>query len=299
MKLKFFTILGISLLLFTTASSPLAVFAANANSNNKSGTPEVKELEPSGIAPDSYSAATVLRTGTVVQPDGGKDSTKVKAATQDKIEAAFGVVVTTNNLPISITTTGGSGGQVYISTSGRHDALVTSENGPIKSGDFLAISSLSGTLTKSNEKPKYVFGKALASFDGKNNLVATKTLNDTKGKPIKKIGIGLIPIAIEIQKNPETKSTKSKLPQMLQRIGQAIAEKPVSAIRVYISTAIVTFSIVLALTLLYVGVRSAIIAIGRNPLSKKSIFRALLEVVLTSVLVLIIGLFTVYLILRL
>lgn len=297
MKHKLYAVIGTTLIFIGLIGSPLVAFAADSKSSDKSSTSDqTKTLNETGLTPQPYGADSILKTGTIVQPND-KDAGKVQPASQKELDKAFGVVASTNQLAISITST--SGNQVFVATTGNQQALVTSENGVIKSGDYLAVSSLSGTLMKANDKQKIVFGKALANFDGKNNIIATKTLNDTSGKPIKKIGIGLIPIAIQIIKNPEVKSTKSKLPQALQRIGQAIAEKPVSAVRIYISTAIIVICIMLALTLLYAGIRSAIISIGRNPLSKKSIFRALLEVILTSVLVLIIGLFTVYLILRL
>lgn len=300
MKQKLFSIVGV-LLLVGISLFPLAPLASAQSNEGVAAAEEKKKeekiLEQAGLSPEIYGSNSALKVGTVIQPEGS-DAKKVKAATQKEIEKAFGVVVSTNNLPITISNNA-TEGQVYVATSGRQDALVTSENGPIKAGDFLALSSLSGTLMKSTEKSKLVFGKALEGFDGKNNLAGTRTLKDTKGKDLQKIGIGMIAVSIEIQKNPEEKSTKSRLPDVLQRVGQQIAEKPVSAIRIYISTAIVVFCIITAIVLLYVGVRSAVIAIGRNPLSKKSIFRALLEVILTSVLVLIIGLFTVYLVLRL
>jgi hypothetical protein len=48
----------------------------------------------------------------------------------------------------------------------------------------------------------------------------------------------------------------------------------------------------------YIGVRSGITAIGRNPLSKKDITKGLLQVILASMVVFIIGLFAVYLLLK-
>lgn len=63
--------------------------------------------------------------------------------------------------------------------------------------------------------------------------------------------------------------------------------------------AITGASVITALVLLYAGVRNAIISIGRNPMSRKSIVKALIQVILTSLLILIIGLFAVYLLLKL
>lgn len=290
-------ILSVFVCVLVLSSAGGAVLVSAQDSGDKKDSKNTKNLEQNGFTPQPYNADTRYKVGTVIQIDE-KDSTKVVAATQDKVSRAFGVVASTNNLPITISNTTAAS-QVFVATNGRQDALVTSENGPISAGDTLAISSLSGTLMKATYKQKVLFGTALASFDGKNNTIGTTTLKDTKGNAFKQIGIGTIPISIDIRKNPEDKSTKANLPQQLQRLGQLIAEKPVSPFRIYVSMVIVTITIVIALVLLYAGVRNAIISIGRNPLSKKSIFRALLQVILTSVLVLIIGLFTVYLLLRL
>ena len=82
-------------------------------------------------------------------------------------------------------------------------------------------------------------------------------------------------------------------------VGQQIAEKPVNQIRIYLSLAIAVISLIAALVMLYAGIRNSVISIGRNPMGKKSIFRALVQVILTSILILIIGLFAVYLLLKL
>lgn len=101
--------------------------------------------------------------------------------------------------------------------------------------------------------------------------------------------LGQVAVTIDIKRNPiEKKSTKSDLPDFLQRFGQAIAEKEVSPIHIpqhgYYSN---QFDCGDSSSLF--RVRSEVISSGRNPMSKKSIFRALLEVILTSILILIIG----------
>jgi hypothetical protein len=58
-------------------------------------------------------------------------------------------------------------------------------------------------------------------------------------------------------------------------------------------------SVIAAIAIIYAGVRNGVISIGRNPMSKKSIFRALIETILTSLLILIVGMFAVYLLLKL
>lgn len=259
--------------------------------------PGVLFAADAGSQPQSYSATSPLQAGTIVQTTD-KDGKQVKAATAKELSKAFGVVVSNNSLPISISDTTVQN-QVYVATNGRRTALVTTENGVIKTGDLLAVSSLNGTLTKATPDSALVFAKALTNFDGSSNALGMATLRDVSDKPQKQVIIGSIAVTIDIAKNPQVKSTTTNLPSPLQRVGQAIADKPVSGIRVYIGVGIMFLSVIFALVIQYVGIKSSIISIGRNPLASKSVLRALVEVMLTSIIVLLIGLFTVYLILRL
>jgi hypothetical protein len=56
---------------------------------------------------------------------------------------------------------------------------------------------------------------------------------------------------------------------------------------------------VVAGSMLYAGVRSSMISIGRNPLSKQSIVKSMVQVIITSFMVFILGIFGVYLLLKL
>jgi hypothetical protein len=89
------------------------------------------------------------------------------------------------------------------------------------------------------------------------------------------------------------------IPAPLKRFGQAIAGKNISALRIYVALAIFVVTSIIALTVLAVGVRSSITSIGRNPLSKKYILRGLFQVLTMAFLVFLIGMFGVYLLLRL
>jgi hypothetical protein len=177
--------------------------------------------------------------------------------------------------------------------------IVTSEGGVIKTGDSVTVSNLKGTAMKASVDEEVILGKALNSFDGKNNTIGTSALKYDNGKTAQSVTLGLISVAIDIKHNPEVKSTKTKLPPVLERLGEQIAEKPLSPFRIYLSVAITVIAIIMAIVILYAGIRNSIISIGRNPLSKKSIFRGLAQIILTAFIVLIIGLFTVYLILKL
>ena len=261
------------------------------------GAPSAGAETYAGVQP--YAAETPLDTGSIVQLTG-KDSNKVKIATKAELQNMFGVVVDRNQLTLTF-----SGAQLeneaYVAVSGVYNVLVSTENGPIASGDFITLSSVNGVAMKAGTRDDQstVFGRAQKPFDGKGITLGTTPLKDVNGNTSRTATLGMIPVTIDIKHNPNEKSTKANVPEMLQRIGQVIAEKEVSPIRIYLSMAITTICLIAAIAVLYGGVRSGVISIGRNPVAKKSIFRALLQVILTALLILIIGLFAVYLLLKL
>ncbi len=244
-----------------------------------------------------YAAKTSLDVGTVVQLNS-KSANLVEAAVQTNLENMFGVVIDPNQLPLRISNNGVKNA-AYVSVSGTHDVLVSTQGGDIQSGDYLTLSAISGIVMKAGTEEKTVFGRANRPFNDSSTTLGTATLKDVEGKDNKEVKLGSTIATINIQRNPNIKSTKANVPDFLERVGQAIAEKEVSPVRIYISMGIAAVSLIAAIAVLYSGVRGSVISIGRNPMSKKSIFRALLEVMLTSLVILIIGLFAVYLLLKL
>ena len=257
--------------------------------------PNTQAYTPSNV--QGYAADAPIDIGTIVRLNG-KNANRVAIASQAELQNMFGVVVDRSQLPITLSN-GGIDNETFVAVSGTYQVLVSTQGGAITSGDYVTLSSINGVAMKASTEQKTVFGRANASFDGKGVNLGTTGLKDTSGKENKKVTLGSIPVTIDIRRNPNEKSTKTQVPELLERIGQAIAEKEVSPIRIYLSMAITAVSLIAAIAVLYSGVRNGIISIGRNPMSKKSIFRALLEVILTSILILIIGLFAVYLLLRL
>lgn len=250
-----------------------------------------------GGSVQGYAADTKIDKGTIVQLTG-KDANRVKVAEQAQLQNMFGVVVDRAQLPVTLSK-GNVENEVFVAASGTYNVLVSTQGGTIAPGDYVTLSSINGIAMKAGTEEKTVFGRANGTFDGKGVTLGKSSLKDTSGKDIKSVVLGSIPVTIDIKRNPNEKSTKTKVPEVLERIGQAVAEKEVSPIRIYLSMAITAISLIAAIVVLYSGVRSGVISIGRNPMSKKSIFRALLEIILTSLLILIIGLFAVYLLLKL
>lgn len=270
-----------SLALFALLAVPVSSALSSNNSANVQG----------------YAADSALQVGTIVQLAGDKGA-KVSPATQSKLDQMYGVTVDPNTLSITVSSSD-LPNEAYVATTGTYNVIVSNQGGVIKTGDYITLSSIDGVGMKASADQKIIFGRAGASFDGKTNSIGSAPLKDTTGKVQKTVALAIIPVVVNIQHNPEQKSTKAEVPKWLQRVGEAIAEKPVGAVRIYLSMAITGICVVTAIVILYAGVRNSIISIGRNPLSKKSIFRSLFTIILTSFTILIIGLFAVYLLLKL
>ncbi|MGH7237651.1 MAG: hypothetical protein ACREGF_03895, partial [Candidatus Saccharimonadales bacterium] len=187
--------------------------------------------------------------------------------------------------------------QAYVATSGNYNVLVDTENGPVKPGDYIAISSLDGIGAKAGDGDQAVLGKALSGFDGKSSSLESASLKDSAGRRTT-VQIGHVAVSLGVTHNPSFAVATPDVPGFLNHAAVALAGRPVSAAHIYLGLAVLVISGVMAGSLLYGGARSSITAIGRNPLSKKSIYRSMLQVGLTGLSVFIIGLVAVYLLLE-
>lgn len=240
-----------------------------------------------------YGADEVLQRGMVVRLKVD-DTTKVVAVSQNEADKMHGVVVDANDAPVTLSS---EGQKVFVATNGRFDLLVSDQNGPINTGDYIAMSAINGIGMRAGDKEPVVIGKALASFDGEKGTISTAEIKDSSGNA-QKIDIARISADISVSRNPNLRGTEPNLPEFLRRAAEAIADKPVNPVRVYIGVVVFIISTIVAGVILYGGVRSGLISIGRNPLSKKSIIRSMLQVVLFGLIVFVFGLFGVYLLLK-
>ncbi|HEX7368514.1 MAG TPA: hypothetical protein VF261_02560 [Candidatus Saccharimonadales bacterium] len=243
-----------------------------------------------------YGSDSPLQLGMLVRLDT-KDPTKVEPLTQDTASQMQGVVVAANSASVTLSDNSNKG-QVFVASFGHYDVLVSNQNGPIKPGDYISISSLAGVGMKADASQSVVVGKAAAGFDGTSNVQGTTTVKNSAGQSVT-VSFGRIPVNISISHNPLQQDVDNNLPGFLRKASLFIANKPVSSVRVYISLVVLLVTAILAGSLLYGGVRNGLIAIGRNPLAKKSITRNLFQVIFTSLIVFVVGLFAVYLLLRL
>lgn len=244
----------------------------------------------------SYTADEGTMAAMVVQIDEADDG-RVKPASRDKLEAIHGIVVLPNDAPLSLSGET-SERQVYVATSGSYRVLVSDENGPITKDNYIAVSSLDGVGMRADPVPPIIVGKALSDFDGKTDVQSQATVKDDQGND-RRVRFGYVMVSIDVTRNPLSQPEKDSLPGFLRSATEAIAGKTISPVRAYVSLAVVILTAVIAGTIIYSGIRTSLTAIGRNPLAKKNITRNLLQVIITGLIVLIVGVFAVYLLLKL
>jgi hypothetical protein len=223
-----------------------------------------------------------------------KEPTKIEAVNNSIPKRIHGVVVGSSDSSFIIAE---ENQKIFVATSGKYEVLMGNQNGNINPGDYVTASSLTGIGMKSDDTQEIIIGKAIDGFDGTDHKLSDVEVTDAQGKQ-KSISIGRIRVDIEISRNPVLKSTAS-LPSFLREASQYIAGKPVNPIRVYMSIAVLIAAASVAGALIYSGVRAGMIAIGRNPLSKKSIVKGIVQVVIVALIIFIVGIFGVYLLLKL
>lgn len=244
----------------------------------------------------SYQSDSALQPGVIVKLKTG-DATMVSSLTQENETDMLGVVVAANDAPVSL-----SGDQTkqqtYVATYGQYDVLVSNQNGAIKAGDSVTISSIDGVGMKGDNTRQVVLGKAVQPFDGRSDAQSTSTLTTSAGK--RTVTIGRIQVNINVAHNPDYHpvTAAAGVPDWLAQAAQVVTDKPVGAARIYAGLAVLVLCSFIAGSLLYAGVRSGMTAIGRNPLAKRTIVRNLLQVVLISLIIFTIGLIAVYLLLK-
>lgn len=268
---KIFALLSFFCLLFVALSSPLSAQSVT----------------------QGYSADSVLQRGMVVSLNS-EDTSKVEATTRENQDKIHGVVIAPNDSTFTLSDTEE---KTYVATVGKFQALVSTEAGPVNAGDFIAVSSLPGIAMKAGDRDAFTVGKAVESYDGSDGIFKA-TLTDTIGQT-QEVTVKRVLVDISVGPNPLLRPEDSTLPEFLKSATEAIAGKKVSAVRVYIGLVIIAAAAGISGSLLFSGVRSAVISIGRNPLSKKSVTKSVIQIVVSSIIIFLIGLFGVYLLLRL
>lgn len=284
-------------LLVTILAGSLPVMAASKSNTGTSQTTAATKSNLSSAVTQSYNADASVQTGMIVELKAKASNTVVPLNPGD-VNNLLGVVVTPNNATIVLTPQTITQQQVLVATSGRYSVLVSNQDGPIKVGDYITISAIAGVGMKANDNQTEVIGKAASAFSGTDNVISSVTLKNTIGKS-STVAVGRVLVDMYISHNPLFQKSADYVPGFLAKVAISVAQKPVSVARIYLSAALLFLTALVVGNMLYSGVRSGMIAVGRNPLSKKSIIRSLIQTVLAGLIIFVIGVFAVYLLLKL
>ncbi len=260
-------------------------------------SPVAASSESSGAITQSYSADPTVQVGMLVA-SSPKDSSTVIPLRNNQLKLFLGIVIPTGNAALVLTPEQTVHQQVLVARSGSYDLLVSDQNGAIKANDYLTISALGGIAMKAGTDQQQIIGRAAADFTGNTDVLSEAELKD-KGGHTTSVHIGRMAADINISSNPLFQKSVNYVPGILAKVAVSIANKQVSVGRIYLGAAILILISVITGSMLYSGIRNGMRAIGRNPLSKKSILRGLLQTMLAALIIFGAGIFAVYLLLKL
>jgi len=201
-----------------------------------------------------------------------------------------GIITTIDDSLVSLTD---QSSNVLVTTSGEVSAYVSDINSVPKSGDLIAISPIKGVLMKSSgDDTSLVVGVALEDFD--SATATSKQVIDSQGAGrVVNISKQRIEITRDIVSRSQNQSPKS----FIVLIGESITGKEVSSTQVIASLVVLFMVLILEGSIIYGAIHSTIGALGRNPLSRRAVFKQLLQVSWLALIVLIFGLGAIYLLL--
>lgn len=240
-----------------------------------------------------YRSAEVLPKGTLVSKNL-VDSSTVEPATTTNSDGVLGVVVDRDDASVEIGDP--APGDVLVVHDGEVPLLVHDLAGPIAAGDSLSVSPLAGVAMRATTETRIV-AIAAETFDTGSQLATTTAQIQKEDGSTVEVRVGLIRVQFEVGASSQNER-KSSLPPFIQSIGDTISGRPSSPGRIIGALLAMLISLVISSVMIYGAVRSALISIGRNPLSRKGVYRGMLRVAALTLLVIGVGIVTMYVILR-
>lgn len=238
----------------------------------------------------SYSGAKGITMGSLVSLDSEQDNF-VEAANISTANKLVGITVAVEDSLVAIDS---ADNKVQVATSGVVNALVSDVNGPIKTGDQIAVSPFNGVGMKA-EPGSRIVGLAQTSLGGDGAKSQPTKVTNKNGK-IQTINVGFVRVSIAIGSVPRLSDETEN--NILQKVARSITGHYVSTARLVVSTVIAIIALLALVMLIYTSVYGTIVAVGRNPLAKSSIFRALISVMGLVVITAFVAIGTIYLIIR-
>lgn len=222
----------------------------------------------------------------------GIESTTGNAVAKATSDHAYAIIGVTADKPLLALSDGDQ--QVQVVVSGVTPVIVSDINGDIKAGDRITASPIQGVGMKAIRSTQVV---GIAESPLSDSQTTKQTVTDKTGKVVS-VKVGVIELQVNVSYyGAQDQKTNTAIPSFLLTASSAIAGKDVSPLRAVVGFGSLLIGFVLAGIMLQAAIRSGIISIGRNPLAQASVRRSLLDVLITSVGILLIAAAAFYLIL--
>lgn len=235
----------------------------------------------------SYDSSVSIPNGSLVSLVNA-NSSSVQVTNLANAQRLIGVAENSNQSLLAVDPVIG---KVQVATDGTVNALVSTVNGNISVGQYVAVSPFNGVGMKASNGDR-VIGTADTSFNSNTPGVVKEQVTDSQGQP-RQLTVGYLKLTIAIG----TLSTSHFSVQGLQQFVEGITGKPISTLRIIIGVVLALVAIVSIVTLIYASIYGSIVSIGRNPLAKLAVFRSLASVVGMVALVAVFASVAIYLIL--
>jgi F0F1-type ATP synthase membrane subunit c/vacuolar-type H+-ATPase subunit K len=168
-------------------------------------------------------------------------------------------------------------GQMTVVTGGVRDALVTTIDGDIKSGDPISASSIVGFGSKL-EGAGWIVGVAQGDMNSGTEGAIKSTVADSSGKQHEAYA-GSVPVLIKVTYFDPAAADRKRdfVPIKIQEAVESITGRHASQLAILLAFLILLAGFFVAGLIINSAIRSAIQATARQPLAKQAILRRMVQ----------------------
>lgn len=209
----------------------------------------------------------------------------VEKATYTNSGSFAGIVVKVDDSAVTVSNRTDT---VYVADSGIVKAFVSDINGVPKKGDQLVVSPLKGILMRRTSETNKERVVAVANSDFGKSESTEQTIELDKGNKVTKVE--QLEVSIRKDQTDDSSSDNSAIEELVF----AITGRQVRLIRLVIAMTILFIILIIEGSIVYGAVSSSITAVGRNPLSKKSVYKQLVQTGALTLMILLFGIAGIY-----
>lgn len=238
----------------------------------------------------AYNSEIQISEGSAVALINNSQNT-IELATQENKNLLLGVVVASQNSLVNINS---DQGNTQVIVNGPANLLTCDINGEIANGDALTTSPIAGVAMKATETTR-IIGFAQANFSS-NSQKQFQTINNKKGENVK-VAIVVMPVNIAIADySPKNNLDNNGVISGVQSLAYNLSGKNISAVRALVALIVLLVAAIVSIVIVYSSVNSSIKAIGRNPLSKRTVLLSFVQIIIAVAIIMLSGLSIAYLI---